>query len=222
MRIALAVALGAACVGLAPAASPPAAAEPASTCPPACNRIPDSAWISPVAIPMHARYDWPELAGLAVTSRTPRFRFEELCGASLPADDPRGFAIAERSVVSAPDGQWQLQVQILHWRGETWWGGQLATDTVAAAAAALRGCQQGNPSASPSLTRAEAGEIAAVVSGPVILHEYLLADPVSSTVAELALWSTAPPQTPYPTVDDVSVFEALAAPLCAAYVDSCP
>ena len=64
--------------------------------------------------------------------------------------------------------------------------------------------------------------MAAVISGPVILHEYLLADPVSSTVTELALWSTSPPQTPYPTVIDAGVLDALGAPLCEAYLGSCP
>lgn len=218
MRMALTVAVAA----LGVAVSPPATADPASTCPPACNRIPDSAWVSPAAIPMDARYEWPELAGLAVTSRTPRFRFEELCASRALPQDPRGYSVAERSVVSSPDGQWQLQVQILHWRGETWWGGQLAKDAVTAAVSALRDCQLTNPGASPSLTLADPDRAAAVISGPVVLHEYLLADPVSSTVAELALWSAAPVQTPYPTVDDEGVFDALAAPLCTAYIDSCP
>lgn len=218
MRVALTVALAAGFVAFAP----PSAAEPAGTCPPACNRIPGSAWPSPASIPLDARYDWPELAGLAVTSRSPRFKFEELCGSRPPAEDPRGYSVAERSVVTAPDGQWQLQAQIVHWRGETWWGGQLARDATAAAAAALRACQQTNPGASPSVTVNEPDRVAAVISGPVILHEYLLADPVTSTVTELALWSSAPAQTPYPTVDDAAIFDALAAPLCTAYIDSCP
>ena len=219
MRIALTMAVALGCLTF----TPPVAAEPAgTTCPPACNRIPDSAWISPTSIPLGGRYGWPELAGLAVTSRTPRFRFEELCGSPPPAQDPRGYSVAERSVVTGPAGQWQLQVQILHWRGETWWGGQLARDAVAAAVEGLRACQRTNPGASPSLTIADPDRVAAVISGPVILHQYLLADPVSSTVAELALWSTAPAQTPYPILDDSAVFDALAAPLCTAYIDSCP
>ncbi len=218
MRMALAAALAVAGVGFAP----PVVAEPASTCPPACNRIPDSAWISPAAIPMDARYHWPQLAGLAVSTRSPRFRFEELCATPPLSEDPRAFAVAERSVVTAPDGQWQLHVQIVHWPGETWWAGQLARDTMAAAVSALRACQQTNPGASPSLTFDGPERVAAVISGPVILHQYLMADPVSSTVVELALWSTAPPQTPYPTVDPAPVFDALGAPLCTAYIDSCP
>lgn len=218
MRMALATALVAAGVGFAPSVG----AEPASTCPPACNRIPASAWISPSSIPMDARYDWPQLAGLAVTTRSPRFRFEELCASPPPGDDPRAFAVAERSLVTSPDGQWQLQVQLIHWRGETWWGGQLVRDTAAAAVSALRTCQLTNPDASPSLTLDGPDRVAAVISGPVIVHEYLLADPVSSTIAELALWSTSPPQSGYPTVDPAVVFDALAAPLCTAYIDSCP
>ncbi len=40
--------------------------------------------------------------------------------------------------------------------------------------------------------------MAAVVSGPVILHQYLVANPANSTITELALWSTAPPLTAWP------------------------
>ena len=201
--------------------SAPAVAEPMGTCPPACNRIPDTAWIPASSIPLDARYGWPQLAGLAVTARAPRFRFEELCSSAPPAADPRSYAIAERSQVSAADGQWHLQAQILHGRGDTWWGGTLAKDAVAAAATALRSCQLTNTAASPSITLDEPGRFAAVVSGPVVLHEYLLADPATSTVTELALWSTAPLQTPYPTVSDSTVLDALAAPLCEAYLGSC-
>ena len=221
MRIALTAALVAASSGLLLA--PQASAEPiGSTCPPACNRIPDSAWIVPAAIPLAGRYGWQPLAGLAVTARTPRFRFEELCGGAPAANDPRNYSVAQRAVITNPSGQWQLQAQILHWRGETWRGGELARDAVAAAAAGLRACQQTNPGASPSLTLDEPERLAAVISGPVILHEYLLADPVSSTVTELALWSDAPPAMPYPTLSDSAVLDSLAAPLCAAYLGSCP
>jgi hypothetical protein len=204
------------------AVAPPASAEPAATCPPACNRIPDTAWIAPSSVPLHSRYDWPELAGVAVTARSPRFRFEELCGSPPVGEDPRSFAVAERALVTNAAGQWQMQAQVLHWRGETWWGGQLARDTFAVAVTALRACQQTNAAASPSLTLDEPVQMAAAVSGPVILHEYLLADPINSTITELALWSDSPPRTVWPTVTDETVLDALAAPLCTAYIGSCP
>jgi hypothetical protein len=38
----------------------------------------------------------------------------------------------------------------------------------------------------------------------------------------LALWSASPPQTPWPAVSDTAVLDALGAPLCTAYIDSCP
>jgi len=82
------------------AAAAPAAAEPANTCPPACNRIPEAAWIAPSAIPLNSTYSWPRLAGLAVTARSPRFAFEELCGTPVAASDPRSYVVAERSEVS--------------------------------------------------------------------------------------------------------------------------
>jgi len=222
LRIALTVVLAAAgLVFAAPAPADPTVNGPTGTCPPACNRIPDSAWISPSAIPLDARYGWQPLAGLAVTARVPRFRFEELCGSAPAPQDPRTYAVAERSVITHPDGQWQLQAQIVHWQGETWRGGELARGAMAAAAASLRACQLTNPGASPSITLEEPDRLAAVISGPVILHQYLLADPVSSTVTELALWAAAPPAAPYQTVSDATVLEALGAPLCSAYLGSC-
>ena len=116
----------------------------------------------------------------------------------------------------------QLQAQVLHWPGETWRGGQWAQETVVAAVAALKSCQAGNPSASASLVVNEPDRVAAAVSGPVVLHEYLLADPFNSTVTELALWSEAPTRTPWPSVTDSAVLDALGAPLCTAYIGSCP
>jgi hypothetical protein len=218
MRMALTAVVLAAGIGVAA----PVSAEPAATCPPACNRIPATAWIGPSAIPLDSVYSWPELAGLAVTARSPRFRFEELCATPVPATDPRRYAFAERAEVTHPSGQWQLHAQVMHWPGETWRGGELAQQTLTAAAAALKNCQAGNPGASASLVVDEPDRIAAAISGPVVVHQYLLADPVNSTVTELALWSQAPVQTPWPALTDTAVLDALAAPLCTAYVGSCP
>lgn len=199
----------------------PAAADP-QNCPPACDRIPDSAWIPPWAIPLNARYGWPQLPALAVTAVAPRFRFEELCGSPPVAADPRSYAVAERAAVVNPAGQWQLQAQVVHWRGETWRGGALAEDAFNTAVAALQACQRTNPAQSPSLTILEPDRMAAVVSGPVILHQYLVANPANSTITELALWSSAPPQTPWPPLADETVLDTLGAPLCTAYIGSCP
>jgi len=202
------------------------------TCPPACDRIPDAAWMPTWDIPLNSRYAWPALAAVAVTATDPKFRFEELCAtATAPKDpashgpapqDPRSYAVAERAVVTNPEAQWQLQAQIIHWRGETWRGGKLAEDVFNTAVAALRSCQRSAPNASPSVTVDDHGRMAAVISGPTILHEYLVANPDNSTVTELALWSTAPPLTPWAAVPDLTVLETLAAPLCSAYIGSCP
>lgn len=218
MRIALTAVIVASSVVL----SAPGSAEPAGNCPPACNRIPETAWIAPTAIPLHSVYDWPKLAGLAVTARPPRLRFEELCATPPLPGDPRNYAVAERVTVSNPRGQWQMQAQVLHWRGETWLGGELAQGTFAAARQALQECQAGNPAASASLIVDQPDRFAAVISGPVVLHEYLVADPVNSTLTELALWSDAPVQTPWPLVTDTAVLDALGEPLCTAYIGSCP
>lgn len=200
--------------------APPAAATP-ETCPPACDRIPEAAWIPPWGIPLNSHYAWPRLPGVAVTAVAPRFRFEELCASPTVLLDPRSWAVAGRALVVNPEGQWQLQAQVLHWRGETWRGGQLAQEVFDTAAGALRSCQRTNVTASPSVTTDEPDRMAAVIGGPVILHQYLVANPGNSTITELAMWSTAPPLTAWPGVDDTAVLDAMGAPLCAAYIGSC-
>jgi hypothetical protein len=154
-------ALVAACgMAVVPGPVGPAYALPMD-CPPNCDRIPDSAWIEPTALPLYSTYHWPGLAGVAVTVTNPRFRFEETCGTPPGSDDPRQFAVAARAVVPQPEGQWQLQVQVVHWRGETWRGGQLASAVFDNAVAALRGCQLTSPLTSPSVTTDALGRMAA-------------------------------------------------------------
>jgi proteasome lid subunit RPN8/RPN11 len=64
--------------------------------------------------------------------------------------------------------------------------------------------------------------MAAVISGPVIMHSYLVAHVASSTISELTLWSSGPPQVPWPSMADNQVLDAMTAPLCDAYIASCP
>jgi hypothetical protein len=190
-----------------------------------CDRIPDSAWIDPAAIPLNSTYSWPKPSALAVTATDHRFRFEELCTTQAPRGDARDYAVASRAVVTNPPGQWQLQVQIIHWRGESWRIGQLADGALLAAGAALRGCQLNAPAVSPSLTTDDGGRLAAVISSagpaPLVAHEYLVSHPASGTVVELAMWAAAPPLVGWPAISDDHILDALAAPLCNAYLSSC-
>ena len=48
------------------------------------------------------------------------------------------------------------------------------------------------------------------VAGQRVVHQYLLADPASSTVVGLAMWSTLPPLLPWPAVADAQVLDAMA------------
>lgn len=150
------------------------------------------------------------------------FRFEQVCATPAFPHDSRDWAVAGRVTVVHPDGQWQLQAQVLHWRGDTARGGQIAASVFGTAVAALRACQLGAPLQSPSVTDDEPTRMAAVISGPVIMHTYLVAHVSSSTISELTLWSSGPPQVPWPTVADSAVLDALTAPLCEAYIGSCP
>ena len=194
------------------------------TCPPVCDRIPDTAWISAAAIPLNSTYRWPSLAGVAVPTTgttTPRFRFEEVCATPVLPQDTRNSAVASRATVGNPQGQWQLQAQVLHWRGDTARGGKDASSVLDVAAAALRGCQLGAAAESPSVTTDEPNRLAAVVSGPVIMHTYLVAHPENSTISELTLWSSEQPQQPWPIIADTQVLDAMTLPVCTAYIGSC-
>jgi hypothetical protein len=218
----LAVALATCGLAIAPSSGWSARAVPGE-CPPFCDAIPDSAWIAPVSIPLYSVYRWPGLAGLAVTASATRFGFEALCDSPPVADDARAYSVAERAVVPTPAGQWNLAVQVLHWRGDTARGGPIAEFTIETARTRLRDCQATAPLASPSITTDSPQRIAAVISvaGEQVMHEYLLAHPGSSTVVELAMWSSLPPLVDWPAVPDAQVFEAMAAPLCNAYLGSC-
>lgn len=195
------------------------------TCPPNCDRIPATAWIQPDAIPLFSTYRWPDPAAISVTATRPRFRFEDWCATPPAPGDPRDYAVGAKAAVSNPADHWQLQVQVLHWRGDTWRGGQDADAVLKAAAVALRSCQVRAPATSPSPTTDEPGRLAAVISvaGPtsIVAHEYLVSHPQSSTVVELAMWADSPPAVPWPTVSDGQVFDAMVAGLCVGYIDSC-
>jgi len=222
VRLMLAATLATCGLAFSPGTGWPAHAVPGE-CPPFCDAIPDSAWIAPTSIPLYSVYQWPGLAGLAVTARTPRFGFEELCDSPAVAGDPRDYAVAARAVVPNRDGHWQLRVQVMHWRGDTAWGGPTATAALETARTRLRDCQQTAPLTSPSITTSEPDRIAAVIAvpGQRVMHEYLVADPRSSTVTELALWASLPPQVDWPWVPDAQVLDSMAAPLCSAYIGSC-
>jgi hypothetical protein len=209
-------------LAIAPSAGWPARAVP-GVCPPICDAIPDSAWIAPTSIPLYPVYRWPGLAGLSVTAPSPRFGFEALCDSPPVANDPRDYAVAARSVVLHPEGQWNLLVQVIHWRGDTASGASTTLGVLETARSRLRDCQSTSPQTSPSVTTSDQEHIAAVISdaGSQVMREYLLVHPESSTIVDMALWSTVPPQVDWPTVADAQVFDALAAPLCSAYLGSC-
>ena len=222
MRLLLAVALATCGLAVAPSTSWPARAVPGE-CPPICDAIPDSAWIDPTAIPLYTVYRWPGLAGLSVTAPSPRFGFEAMCGSPLLANDPRAYAVAARSVVLHQEGQWNLLVQVVHWRGDTATGGATVLTTLETARSRLRDCQSTAAQTSPSITTNDPQRIGAVISdgGHQVMREYLLADPSSSTIVELAMWSALPTQVDWAAVADAQVLDAMAAPLCSAYIRSC-
>lgn len=227
MRVIVATMLvvgGLALAPIVPSVPVPARAEP-ETCPTVCDQIPNSAWIQQHAVPLDSVYAWPALAGSAAPltgTGAARFRFEDLCATPTLPQDARNSAVAARATVTHPEGQWQLQAQILHWRGDTARGGPTAAAVFGNAVTALRGCQQRVPAQSPSITTDEPHRMAAVISGPVVMHTYLVAHVASSTISELTLWSSAPPQVSWPSMTDDPVLNAMTAPLCDAYIASCP
>jgi hypothetical protein len=218
----LAVAVATCGLAVAPSTGWSAGAVPGD-CPPFCDAIPDAAWIAPTSVPLYSVYRWPGLAGLAVTASSPRFGFEAVCASPPVAEDPRAYAVAARSVVLPEKGQWNLLVQVIHWRGDTATGGRTALSILETARSQLRDCQSTADAASPSVTTDDGTRVAAVISdaGNRVMHEYLLAHPGSSTVVELAVWSSLPTRLDWPPVADAQVLDAMAAPLCSAYLGSC-
>jgi hypothetical protein len=196
----------------------PARAGPGN-CPPFCDGIPDSAWIAAPDLPLHGVYRWPGLAGLAASAPSPRFRFEQTCASPPVGADPRTYAVAAVARVPQPSGQWQLQVQVLHWRGDAWQTGQTADSVLQTALGALQACT----TTPATITTDRPGRVAAVINTPgkQVLHEYLLADASSGTVVELAMWAASPQAVPWRAAPDPAVLDAMAAPLCAAYAGSC-
>lgn len=193
-------------------------------CPPMCDAIPDSAWIEPSVIPLFPVYRWPGLGGLAVTAIAPRFAFESWCATRARPEDPRDYAVAARADVPNMPGQWNLSVQVVHWRGDTVTGGRDALETLEWSRMALASCHLSAPEVSPSITTSDAMSLAAVISdgGRRVMHTYLVADPASSSLVELTLWTTQPSAVPWRGVaPDADVLDAMALPLCAAYLGSC-
>jgi hypothetical protein len=218
VRVILAAVLAGVLVGGSLVVTPVAAALPES-CPPTCDRIPDTAWPAPPS--PNTTVTWPPLANLAAPVLRPRFYAEELCSIVLPPDDPRSYAVAAKAEVPAPPGQWQMRAQIIHWRGDTATGGQLVAAAFEQAKAALRACQVVTPPFSPSLTTDRDGRLAAVITGPQLVHQYLVAHPQSSTIAELVFWAPTPPLAPWSAPPDAQVLAAMTRALCAAYLSSC-
>ena len=133
-------------------------------CPPFCDSIPDAAWIESSSLPLYPVYRWPGLAALAVDAPAPRFGFEGWCASPTVADDPRDYVVAARAEVSNPDGQWNLRVQVLHWRGPVTAGGPIALETLEKARMALALCHLTAPAVSPSITSSDAERLATVIS----------------------------------------------------------
>ncbi|WP_197420100.1 ATPase [Mycobacterium sp. NAZ190054] len=193
-------------------------------CPPICDAIPDAAWIESSSVPLYPVYRWPGLAGVAVTAAAPRFGFESWCAGPVREVDARDHAVAATARVTKPAGQWNLHVQVLHWRGDVVTGGRTALQTLEWARMALASCHLTAPQVSPSLTTSDAMQLVGVISeaGRRVMRTYLLADPASSSLVELTLWTTLPAAVEWRGVaPDTEVLDAMAFPLCAAYLGSC-
>jgi hypothetical protein len=195
------------------APAPPPNRPPQGNCPPACTQIPDSAWIASPAIPLYNDYSWAALAPLSEPVTSPRFEADELCAAGPAADDERASALAARIILPNPPGQWQLQVQILHWRGDPWIAGQRASAVMDSATSMLRNnCSFTSPGVSVSRIAEQnvpghprqslTAVITEIGNTPRVVHEYLVSDLRNSTVVEVAMWSTSPPAVDWPTMNE--------------------
>lgn len=76
----------------------------------------------------------------------------------------------------------------------------------------------------PSITTSDAMSRATVISdgGRRVMHTYLVADPASSSLLEMSLWTTLPTAVEWRGVPpDDEVMDPMAVPLCSAYLGSC-
>ena len=173
---------------------------------------------------MYDKYSWPQLGPLSEAVSSPRFKSDELCAAAPLSVEERDSALASQVILPNPPGQWQLQVQILHWRGDPWVAGQRASAVMDSATALLRNnCSFNAPGVSVSRITEQSvpghpGEsLAAVITmggaTPLVAHEYLVSDLRNSTVVELAMWSTSPAAVDWPTMDDDQLLADMVAPL---------
>lgn len=203
----------------------PGVARPVpGVCPPVCDAIPDVAWIESSSVPLYPVYRWPGMTGLATTVAAPRFEFESWCASPARVADPRDYVVAARARVANPPGHWNLHVQVLHWRGDVVTGGRTALQTLEWARMSLASCHLTAPQVSPSLTTDDAMALVSVISdaGRRVMRTYLAADPASSSLVELTLWTTLPAAVEWRGVaSDTQMLDAMAFPLCAAYLGSC-
>ena len=87
--------------------------------------------------------------------------------------DPRSYVVAERATVSNLPGQWQLQAQVLHWRGDA-----LARWSTGAGDLRRRGLPRCGPARSPTQPSALAGRRR---TQPVRRRRQRAGDPCTST-----------------------------------------
>ena len=205
---------------------PIAHADP-DTCPPNCDRIPATAWIDPAAIPLAAKYHWPDLAGIAV----PR------CTTAVPlrggVRDARGCPTTRGLMRWRPRPPSPIRPASGSCRFRCCTG---AASRGTAGSSPTRSSALGDrprcgrvrctaPQASPSLTTDEPGRLAAVLSvagdAPTVLHQYLVAHPQSGTVVELAMWASSPPAEDWPVVLDYPAARRAGGAAVRAYIASC-
>ena len=138
-------------------------------------------------MPLYNDYSWAALAPLSEPVSSPRFEADDLCAAGPAADDERASALAARTILPNLPGQWQLQVQILHWRGDPWIAGQRASAVMDSATSMVRNnCSSTAPEVSVSRVAEQnvpghpgqslTAVITEIGNTPRIAHEYLVSD----------------------------------------------
>ena len=151
---------------------------------------------------------WPDLPSRRPRRGSPSRR---LCARRRSLGDARDYAVASQATVAEPAGP-MAAAGAGHalarghrsvradgdGRPSSWPGPGCET---------ARSPRRWHPRRSPPATRSA---LAAVISvaGQRVMHQYLLAHPASSTIVELAMWSTLPPLVRWPAVPDAQVLDA--------------
>jgi hypothetical protein len=189
------------------------------------SAIPAAAWIGANALPLNDSEHWPDLASISQPLTDGPFEIQSRCHVAPDTRLTKGAQI-ERARIEQGGNAWSLQQQVVHYPGDPWRMGQLASALFNSMVETVMNCESSAPGALVGVTTAEShcenvrpcSQFAATIDIPlnqVIAHVYLSS--VGSSVTELSLWSSRTPSRPWSAPSDADILAAMNRQLCMAW-----